>query len=406
MRRWFLMFLGCVICVETMGLAQFGGEWKAMLQVVPSVALETCILTLKYGVNTSWTISSISEFDTTGLIDQRFELSGAFGPLSVTGGLSFNPSVTDTVVVYYPSACGDPQTEAYALVAPAYKEAWVKTSLALAGAELAFEFHHWAYPYHLEDINDDGEFEYYWPCCPPQTQTYTLFSISTKLPPLSLIINLADCCTGFSFKDAIIALTDVGLCCGLTYDAELYFTKAGFEYFETAIELGICCGISLEVATRFTLDHKEVKVTPKWNGMGQACFAVYGDVLTGDTLLDIQGLEIYGYKLRCDLSTCSYVEILHAFDVDKLEALLKNVKLFEGKEFEYWKFGFCGSGCCGGMYTFGLSVYFQPSGSLFGFTRILADISAPIMANFDLLLSLSVSVTGGTELAVGWSFRF
>jgi len=406
MMRGIALVLTSLICLSAIGFAQFGGEWKVMLQVVPSVALETCTLTLKYAIDSSWTISSVSEFDVTGLIDQKFGLSGGFGPLSVTGGISFNPSIQDTVVVYYPDSCGAPQTEQYTLIAPAYKEAWVKTAFSLAGAELALEFHHWAYPYHMEDINDDGELEYYWPCCPPQTQTYTLFTFSGKLPPLSLAINLADCCTGISFRDATIALTDVLLCCGLTYDAELYFTKAGFEYFETAIELGICCGLSLEVATRFTVDHKEVRVTPKWNGMGQACFVVYGNVLTGSTLLDIKGLEIYGYKLRCDLSSCSYVELMHAFDVSKLESLLKNVKLFEDDEFEYWKLGFCGPGCCGGTYTFEVSIYFQPSGSLFGLTRILGNISAPIMANFDLLLSLSVSISGGTELAVGWSFRF
>ena len=405
MMRGIALVLTSLICLSATGFAQFGGEWKVMLQVVPSVALETCTLTLKYAIDSSWAISSVSEFDVTGLIDQKFGLSGGFGPLSVTGGISFNPSIQETVDIYYPDACDVPP-DSYTLVAPAYKEAWVKTAFTLAGAELALEFHHWAYPYHMEDINDDGELEYYWPCCPPQTQTYTLFTFSGKLPPLSLTINLADCCTGIGFRDAIIALTDVPLCCGLTYDAELYFTKAGFEYFETAIELGLCCGLSLEVATRFTVDHKEVRVTPKWNGMGQACFVVYGNVLTGSTLLDIEGLEIYGYKLRCDLSSCSYVELMHAFDVSKLESLLKNVKLFEGDEFEYWKLGFCGPGCCGGTYTFDVSIYFQPSGSLFGLTRILGNISAPIMANFDLLLSLSVSITGGTELAVGWSFRF
>lgn len=395
---------GGVILLGLLGWAQFSGEWTALIRIVPSIKLEKCVLTLNYTVDRNWTIASISKFDETGLIDQSFSLTGGFGPLSITGGMAFNPTVADTVTVYYPEICGSP-TDAVTLTPPAYKEAWVKTAFTLAGVELGVEFHHWAYPYYLKDVDKDGELEHYWPCCPPQTATYTLITLFAKFPPFGLRIDIADCCTGLGFAEAVLSLTDVGLCCGLAYDAELYFTKAGFGYLETALELPLCCNISLEVATRFTVAHKQVRVTPKWNGMGQACFIVYGDLVTGDSLLEIVGLEIYGYKLRCELSSCSYVELLTAFDVTKLEDLLDQ-NIFEGNEFQYWKVAFCGPGCCGGTYTLGLAAFFQSSGSLFGLTRIKGDLSVPIMANFDLLLSLSVSLSGGTELAVGWTFRF
>lgn len=403
MRRVF----GVMSAVALLGfgsLAQFSGVWEAMIQIVPGIELEECVLTLNYKVNKNWTISSISEFDETGLIEQSFGLRGSFAFLSITGGMSFNPADTSTVVVHYPNC--DPQTGSYTLVAPAYKEAWIKTSFTLAGAELSLEFHHWAYPYHMEDIDEDGVDDYVWPCCPPQTQSYTLFSIIVGVPPLSLKINLADCCAGFSFRDATFSLIDVPICCGLTYDAELFFTKMGFGHFEIAVELEICCGISIEVATRFTVDHKRVTITPKWDGLGQACFVLYGNVVTGEAPWEIGGIEIYGYKIRCDLSPCSYVELMTALDVTKLEDLLDDPKLFEDNEFEYWKLGFCGPGCCGSIWSLALAVYFQPAGSLFGLTRIKGDLSVPIMANFDLRLSLGVEVGGGTELAVGWAFRF
>lgn len=405
MRKLFIL-CSAFFLLGTLGLGQFSGEWTTLIRVVPSVGLEKCDLTLKYAVDTNWTISSVSKFDETGLIDQSFGFSGTFGPFALTGGMSFNPTVVDTVEVFYPEICGDPQTISYTLTAPAYKEAWVKAAFTLAGLELGTEFHHWAYPYHQEDIDDDDELEYYWPCCLPQTQSYTLITFFAKLPPFALEINLADCCTGLSFSEALLSLTNVGLCCGLTYDAEVYFTKAGFGYFEVALEFSICCGISIEVATRFTVDHKQVTVTPKWNGMGQACFVIYGDIVTGNSLLEIAGLEIYGYKLRCDFSSCSYIELMTAFDVKKLEDLLDE-DIFEEGEFEYWKLAFCGPGCCGSsMYSLSLAAFFQPEGSLFGLTRIQGDLSVPIMANFDLLLSLSVSLGGGTELAIGWTFRF
>ncbi len=404
MRKLSIYLLGALL-LSVVGVAQFSGEWTALISVVPTVSLEKCELTLKYAVDNNWTITSVSKFDETGLIDQSFGFSGVFGPISLTGGMSFNPTVTETVEVFYPAICDVPP-EQVQLTPPAYKEAWTRAAFTLAGLELGVEFHHWGFPYHLADVDEDGELEYFWPCCPPQTQSYTLITFFANLPPLGLEIKLVDCCMGLTFSEALLSLKDVGLCCGLTYDAELYFTKAGFGYFETALELSLCCGISIEVATRFTVDHKQVRVTPKWNGMGQACFIVYGDLVTGEGLLEIMGLEIYGYKLRCDFSSCSYVELMTAFDVEKLEDLLDE-NIFEEEEFEYWKIAFCGPGCCGNsMYSLSLAVFFQPEGSLFGLTRIQGDLSVPIMANFDLLLSLSVSVEGGTKLALGWTFRF
>ncbi|MEN3010167.1 MAG: hypothetical protein ABDI20_04185 [Candidatus Bipolaricaulaceae bacterium] len=404
MKKLLILMGGGLLLLGTPTLARFRGEWTALVRVVPSVALEKCILTLQYAVDGNWTIGSISKFDETGLIDQSFTLSGRLGPLSFTGGMAFNPTVAEPVVVHYPEACDVPP-QTHSLTPPAYKEAWARAELTFAGVELGMKFHLWAYPYHLEDVDSDGQLDYYWPCCPPQTESYALFTFSLTLPPFGLKINLADCCTGIRFRDALLTLTDVPLCCGLTYDAELHFTRAGFSYFETSWEFPLCCGISVEVATRFTVDHKRVRITPKWMGMGQACFILYGNVVMGEGLFEIAGLELYGYRLRCDFTPCSYVELLTAFDVAKLEDRLDE-NIFEGNEFEYWKIVLCGPGCCGGTYTLSLAAFFQPSGSLFGVTRVHGEASLPLMANFDLLLSLGVSLDGGTRLAVGWSFRF
>lgn len=392
--------LAAILMVAATGVAGgITGEWQALVSVVPSAGLEECSLTLNYTPGGGWTLWSLSEFGSPGLVDQGFGIRGAWGPISITGGVTFNAGDTTAIAVEYPSEC-DQQTGSYTPTVPAYKEAWTKLSLAFAGAEFSLEFHHWAYPYHLEDD------AYIWPCCPPQTQSYTLLSIEAAIPPVSLKIGIGDCCSGFSFSDATLSLNDVGLCCGLSYDAELHLTKAGFDYFTTAIKLEICCGIGIEVETTFTLTEKTVTVKPMWNGMGQACFELYGNILVGQTPLEIQGIEIYGYKLRCDFSSCSYIELLSALNVSALEELLDDEELFEDDEFEYLKMAFCGPGCCGGNYVLGLAVYFQLSDSLFGLSRIVGDLWAPIMANFDLRLSLGVTMGGGTEVSLGWAFRF
>ncbi len=387
--------------VSAVGLAQIGGVWEAKLQLVPSVELVESTLTLDYQVNGAWTVSSVSVFDSSGLTDQSFTFDGVLGFLNVTGGMAFNPTDSSTVVVHYPENCLV-QSESYTLVPPAYKEAWVTTSLSFAGASLSLEFHHWAYPYHMDEDDPD---EYFWPCCPPQTGSYTLFAINTTFSPVSIHIRFADCCTGIAFRDVTISLDDLALCCGMTLDGELHLTKAGFDYLTTVFDIDICCGIGIEVTTKFTVDAKQVTVKPKWDGLGKACFELYSDVLTNTSSTQILGLDVYGYKIRCEFSDCSYVETMTALDVAKLEEHLDE-DIFQGDEFEYFKAGFCGPGCCGGKYQLTLASYFQPSGSLFGFTRLEGELSVPLLKNFDLLLWLSVDIAGDTELGLGWRFSF
>jgi len=413
--------LVCAAAVTVPSMAQLSGSWEASLRILPSppgVTLETCVLTLGYGVAAGWQVTSTSTFGTLGLTAQAFGVLGAFGPLSIIGGIEFNPQAETTVTVTYPEGC-TPQTESIPLASPAYKSAWFKTELSFLGAGVAFQLNHWAYPYTLDPTDPADVEDYHWPCCPlrdsglpgplpPQTQSYTLLALIVTAPPATLTARFSDCCTGIAFTDVTLTLSDASLCCGITHDIEVYFTKAGFRYLLFTIDLPICCGISIEASITYTVTEKALSVKPKWDGRGQACFEVYGDVLWWeDPTMTITGLAIYGYRLRCDFSSCSYAEFLTALDVTKVEAILDDDDLFQGYEFEYMKLGFCGPGCCGGMYTLALAVYFQPEGTLFGFTRIGADLGVPLLANFRLTLSFGVTATvDPTTLAVGWVLTF
>lgn len=401
--------LVCAAAVAVPALAHLSGSWEASLLILPSspgVTLETCVLTLAYGVAEGWQISSTSTFGTLGLTAQAFGILGAFGPLSMTGGIEFNPQDMSPVTVTYPPGCS-PSTEIVTLSAPAYKSAWLLTKLSLFGVEVGVKLNHWAYPYTLDPTDPDDIEDYRWPCCPPQTQSYTLLALIIAAPPATLTARFSDCCTGLSFTDVTLTLSGASLCCGITHNIEAYFTKAGFGYLLFTIDLPLCCGISIEASITYTVAQKTVAVKPKWNGLGQACFEIYGDVLWDDVLLTITGLAIYGYRLRCEFSPCSFVEFLTALDVEKVEAIIGDDDLLRGDEFEYVKLGFCGPGCCGGMYTANLALYFQPSGSLFGISRFGAKFGAPLLANFTLYLSFGISAVGDpTTLSVGWTFRF
>lgn len=401
--------LVCTLAMTLPSTAQLSGSWEASLLILPSppgVTLETCVLTLAYTVAEGWQITSTSTFGTLGLTAQAFGILGTFGPLSMTGGIEFNPQDTSTVTVTYPPGC-TPPTEPVILTAPAYKSAWFLTKLSFLGVEIGVKLNHWAYPYTKDPADLKSIEDYRWPCCPPQTQTYTLLSLIVAAAPTTLVARFADCCTGLSFKDVTLTVSGASLCCGITHDIEVYFTKLGFVHLKFTLDLPLCCGIFLESSITYTVDTKSFSVKPKWFGGGQVCFELYGDVLWDDVMMVIQGLAIYGYKLRCDFSSCSYVELLTALDVDKVEEILGDVDLFLGDEFEYVKLGFCGPGCCGGMYTVDIAFYFQPSGSLFGFSRFSAKLGAPLLANFTVYLSFGVSAIGDpTTLSVGWVFRF
>lgn len=396
-----------VMCLPSVG--QLSGQWEASLLILPSppgVTLETCVLTLAYEVASGWQISSTSTFGTLGLTAQAFGVAGEFGPLSLTGGIDFNPQDTSAVTVTYPTGCIPPD-ELVSLTAPAYKSAWFMTKLSFFGASLGFRLNHWAYPYTKDPTDPQDVEDYAWPCCPPQTDTYTLLSLIVQAPPATLTARFSDCCTGISFTDVRLTLSGASFCCGITHHIEVYFTKFGFGYLKFTVDLPICCGIFLEASITYTVDSKSLFVKPKWLGGGQACFELYGDVLWDPVMLTIEGLAIYGYKLRCDFSPCSYVEFLTALDVSKVEEILGDEDLFQDDEFEYVKLGFCGPGCCGGMYTVDIALYFQPSGSLFGFTRFGARFGAPLLANFTLYLSFGISAIGDpTTLSVGWVFSF
>lgn len=397
----------CAAALAVPALAQLSGSWEASLTILPSpVTLERSVLTLSYPVAQGWKITSTSTFGTLGLTEQEFGIAGQFGPLTITGGLNFNPQTPSTVIVTYPPGCS-PQTESVVLAAPAYKSAWFLITLNLFGVEFGLKLNHWAYPYTKDPTDPKATERYLWPCCPPQTQTYTLLALIMHTRPVTFTARFSDCGAGISFQDVTLTFSGPSFCCGITHHIEVYFTKLGFQYVTFTLDLPICCGIFLESSIRYTVDSKRFSIKPKWLGGGQVCFEIYGDVLWDDTALTINGLAIYGHRFRCEFTACSYIEFLTALDVDKVEEILKDEDLFQGNEFEYLKLGFCGPGCCGGLYTVDISFYFQPEGSLFGFTRFGARFGAPLLANFTLYLSTGISAIGGpTTFSVGWVFRF
>jgi hypothetical protein len=350
-----------VLGFSAFGIGTFSGKWEATIKLLPTpTALTTNKLTLNY-TDFGWTFTGVLSL--LGAPTDTFDISatGAFGPFSINGTMKFD-------------------------FTPAYKGTKLVTGLDFAGLGLSFEAYHGAA--YVTDVGCQT---------PAQSLKYVL---TGKVDPLSVTLTFRDCCTGTEFYSAKITLKGLGLCCGISLDAELYFTKAdGFKYLSfSGIEIPLCCGVSLTAGVKFETNAKTVTTGFKFAGFGDACFTVYADAITEDSAW--LGIEVYGWKIKCSLGDCNYIEFLTALDVDAVEAIVGDI--FTGDEFEYMKLGFCGAGCCGGKYTVDLAVYFQPSGSLFGISRIGANMSIPIMSNF----TVKVSFATPNSLSVGWVFTF
>ncbi len=383
-----------------------GGVFEAQMDILPSVNLKEASLTLTFGIS-SWTLSSTSSFGAAGFTNQEFAMHGEVGPFQLNGGMAFNPADPGPVEINFPEDCPT-QSASVSLSPPEYKWSWLELACTLFGFTLTGRLEHWAYPY-IPKWADPYYDAHMWPCCEPdQTPaSYMLYLFSAKAPPSFLNLRFADCCAGITFSDLTLGFDDLGLCCGVTLDLKFYFTKAGFQYvlFEIQNVPFICCGFTLDFAVKFTVSGKEISVKPKWVGVGQVCVQVYGDVhMEGAS---ITGIEVYGYKIRCDLAPCHYLEFLTVLSVDVVDEVEEIIgDVFEDEETEYARFGICGSGCCGSNYTVNATIFFAPTGSLFGFSRVVVDMEVPLLANFAFTSAFTLPNAGTPEMSMGFIFRF
>jgi len=385
-----------VLGFSAFGIGTFSGKWDFSLCPMDSPMIKTNTLTINY-TDFGWTFTGALD-----LYNMKFKATakGAFGPFSLTGNMYFTVDPAD------------------------YDKADLTTSLDFAGLSLSLKVEHWS----ADDTPST--------VCQDVDEGALCYTITAKVEPISLRVRFLDCCTGTEFLDLKVNLSDLELCCGITYDVEFFFNKEGFEYVSFTLEnfIDLCCGISLDAYVEFGTEYKYVSLTPKFAGI-EACFAVYGAVdyeggeQGGDAEepgdLVILGLVIDGWKIRCELGDCSFIEIMTAlspenFYIDPAGKIWQRPTSTEISvynltplfnygcgEFEYIKLGLCGPGCCGGTYTVDLSVFFGSGGALFDITRFAASMKVPVMANFSLNISYSTDLCVGSQsFCIGWTFSF
>ena len=240
--------------------------------------------------------------------------------------------------------------------------------------------------------------------------TYMLYTFTATVDPVSVEVSFDDVSTGIQFRDATITLAGLSLCCDVSYDVELHFTKCeGFDYIKFAVAnlFELCCGIAFGVDVEFGVDYK--KVTPKfsWGGL-EACVEVWGDLQGLDEGVGVGGWELYGFKLYCELGDCTYIEFVEAFNVVEVEEIIGDVFEAAKAENEYLKLGFCGPACCGGTWGVDTTVFFSTEQStLFGITRFLVETEVPLMDALTVGFDFEYNVPDAeTTVSFDWSFNF
>lgn len=411
------------------GFAQLGaitGSWSFTARILPAIEPRSSVLTLTtkiagFDITSTTTFGDIDDVATGvqfGFREQAFSVKGALGPFTITGSMAFNAGQTRLrcweCVGATPWAPGTWVSTDYTLTAPAYKSASLTSSFEFGGITLSAKIDHWAYPYACP-----------WPC-PGQTEPYMLYTFSTTIAPVTATLRLEDCCTGIEFKDVVLTLKGVELCCGIKYDFDLSFTKAGFDYAQFALkDLSgfLCCGATLDIYVRFGVDYKSVNTLLKIPGV-TGCFTVYTDAVRSGTLV-FDGIKIYGYKITCTLADCSFLEVLTVLEPPPAvpgscdQPAWYTGAGFRTNEWQYLRVRLCAPGCCGGSMTVTGTIYFATGiyGGLFDMSRLMVSASIPVSTNLTLSLTVGLPMdpdvvvatgvpAGQTLFDLGFSFKF
>lgn len=225
------------------------------------------------------------------------------------------------------------------------------------------------------------------------------------LSPWTVTADFGDCCTGFAFRQVRVEGSALPLCCGLTYDLALSFTKAGFGSIAFALKnLPLfCCGLTADLSVSFTADQKSVSFLPKWPGIS-GCLTVYGDVSYSGGALS--GIELYGIDLRCSVGTLD-LRLVTALDPDEVEDET-DITFYSG-EWEYAGLTYTGSGCCGGALTFKIEFWWGDQGLLFGLQRFKFNLEVPVGEAITLFSKAQWDLSDPSPLDwfdVGWKISF
>ncbi|GAB4305873.1 MAG: hypothetical protein Kow0097_04830 [Candidatus Bipolaricaulota bacterium] len=246
------------------------------------------------------------------------------------------------------------------------------------------------------------------PCCTEVTYltSFLNWRFRYTLAPWTVTVDFGDCCSGFSFRQLSVAGKGLSLCCGLTYDVSLWFTKGrglesvGFSLKDLPL---FCCGLTADLSVTFAPDLKSVSLEPKWPGT-RGCLSVYGDALWENSSWN--GIVLYGFRIYCWLGEVR-LEAGTAFDREKMNSV--SPLSFRSGEWEYLGLAYRDAGCCGGDLWFNADLWFGDGAFLGGLRRLRLSLEVPVMPDLVLFTRGMIDLSRTDPLEywdIGGKFSF
>jgi len=227
---------------------------------------------------------------------------------------------------------------------------------------------------------------------------------------------------GEGFTGQKLSLSREGIFCADLMAATLYISCEGFEYSQITAE-GLDVGLSfitLDTELRFELERKTLTVTPALSLGEIACFKPYGCVNWDDTSMAIQGIELSGLEIICELGPVVIRDVA-LFDLTEYVLTTERfgsrvMEIDDALEFgydfysDYWELlsiAVTGNDCCGGSYSFLASAYFdEAASSLFDWAMLHVEASIPLTTQVGITLGMETKPSGTDSIALGMSISW
>lgn len=383
-----------------------GGSFSMGIQLLPTQGLDYATLTLETELS-GWTVGGTAEFlGTDGWVWQEITAQGSLGFGDMSWVLLFGPQ--GPTFLY---ALGEMSLE-FGGVAFTVYSAYVGPNVpgyffsgGPSGGLVVLAETDLGGPSFTSETGFGARIS-------PFTITYTGAATYTKTYPVDPFPG------GLQFTYQKLSVAGIPFCCGITFDVSLTFSKEeGFEALEVTVldvevtvldVFPICCGITFDLGVIYTTEGKTIWAAPNWPEVGEACFELYADLESqGGTNADLLlgPVRVDGWRIYCEIAECNWVEFV-SFLSPQNAYLYGYSGVFQEGEFEYFKLGLCGPGCCGGEYQAEFAFYFRHSGVLFGLNRFSAWLSIPVMAGSTFEVTLEAGPGVVTSLTAGWTFSF
>ena len=462
----FVALLMLAASVGCSGATAFHGAWEGGLGFSFPLAVQTdsdtySRLRLAYTVS-DWTFDSLTTFNISGLLSQRFGGSGALGPLALNSQLLFSPA-PGSALISYSKTTSAMLEHRYDLGVSRFVD-WVSvTAIGMdtsadtwrigtsddgitwdwvpgvftQGDVPSGDFSVGAVVRYISIIATSGHIDTSSVLISVSAQAWTtnvrlvtdgvtlygtltiasgasgltlgiIGSFGNNLPVtgrLSFIMAQPSCSFCFdrfegTFGFALGCLDQVTATLKMRNPQTA--SQSAFEEFSlstTGLDLGLL-GITFDARLAFELAEKTVTLTPALNLGTGTCFTVYASLGSGTAgPWEITSLSIYGIRILQTWDGVSFESLSYLDD-------LHHVKDTYWERFTIKSVG--GDACCAERIEFSVSAYFEKTGlSLFDLAETEASLSFGLTDALTIRLKAVVaSQAGPEELVFGWSLSW